>query len=56
MCAEVQYKKEKAYVGISTFRYNMKSQNVEEMKEYLLKNLEIGQEYFRLKRARAVAH
>ena len=54
MQAEVQHKKDKAYVSISTFRYNPKTQNMEEMREYILKHLEIGQEYFRLKRARAV--
>jgi SPX domain protein involved in polyphosphate accumulation len=52
--AEVRHKKEKIYVGISTFRFNAKTQNVDEVKEYLLKHLEVGEDYFRVKKARAI--
>ena len=43
---DIIQKKEKRIVSVNLTRYNHKSQNLEEVKGFLLKHLEIGQEYF----------
>ena len=42
----ISYKKEKIQANIDLTRYNQEKQNVESVKGFLLKHLEIGQEYF----------
>ena len=52
--ANVKYKKKDMVVDVDIRRYNMGSQNLEESKGFVLKNVEVGEGFFRDKIGRVM--